>query len=147
MLTQDRRVWTLGWTEIHSASYGLKEALIKGAAEVTLQITDNFILNPAFQQSQQQTQLSLDSNLFLADSDHAVHTGSLKMNVVFLPAIIDTEFLSQVPGKIVRRLLGIFFIHRVVGAHIYKRHRTYRVIRDRASLDACQAFRQSAELC
>ena len=126
------------------AIYGL---LIKGAAEVVLEVADDFFFDQAFEHDQQQSQLSLDSNLFLADSDHAVHTGSLKMNVVFLPAIIDTEFLSQIPGEIVRRLLGIFFIHRVVGAHIYKRHRTYRVIRDRASLDACQAIRQSAEVC
>ena len=119
--------------------------LIEDAAEMIFQVTNDFIFYQALQHDQHDAQSGPDANLPLADSDPAVYAWPFKMNVVFFPAIVDAEFFRQVPGKLVRRLLSVFLVHRVVGTHIYDGHCQHQLLRDRACVDRWRALGQFLE--
>ena len=102
---------------------------------MSLKVTHNFFLDSCFQHHQQYAETGLDVNIFLTHHDDAVDTWAGKVNFVIFPAVVDTEFPGQVCRQIIRRLLSVLFAHRVMGEHIYDRHRQYHLLGNRASLD------------
>lgn len=113
------------------------------AAKVGLQVFRDFGLDKRFQKNEHQAQNGLDSDLVLADSDPAVYTGSLKMNMVTFPTVVDFKLLGQVAREFIGCLLCLFGRHRVLRAHIYMRHNLNSRTSVRASLDAAPLQRQS----
>jgi len=109
---------------------------------VAFEVLRDFFFDTAFQENQQESELGPDSDLTLADSDPAVHAGSFEMNVVSLPAVIDSEFPGQVARQVVGRFLGFFPGHGMLCTHINLGHRLIPYSPGRISLVAPPASDQ-----
>jgi hypothetical protein len=95
----------------------------EGTAEVFFEVADDFFLDAAFQQGEKKPQFRLYPDFVFTHRDHAVYTGSFKMNDILVPAVIDAEFPGEVTRKFVCRLLGMRMVHFVVGANINPGHK------------------------
>ena len=90
---------------------------------MVLEILSDFFFDYRFQKYKHQTECGLDSDLVLADSDHSVHAGPLKMDMITIPAVVNIELPGQIAGQFVSCLLRIFSRHRVLCTHIDSGHR------------------------
>ena len=98
------------------------ESGFEGAAEVFFEVADDFFFDAAFQKGQENAQFGLNPDFLFTHRDHAVYTRSFKMNDIFVPAVIDTEFLRQVTCKFICCFLSMRMVHCVVGANINPGH-------------------------
>ncbi len=101
----------------------IRRSLDKLTAEMIFEVLGDFVFDKRFQKNEHQTERGLDSDLILTDSDRAVYTASLKMNMVTLPAEGDCKFFGQVACQLVGSLLRFGGGHRVLSTHINIGHR------------------------
>ena len=87
------------------------------------EVLSDFVFDKRFQKNEHQTERGLDSDLILTDSNHAMNTRSLKMNMVTLPAVVNVKFFGQVACQLVGCLLRFAGGHRVLSTHINSGHR------------------------
>ena len=88
-----------------------------------VKVAYDLFLDVSFQQCQKNIQFGLYPDFLFTHGNPAVHTGSFKMNNIFVPAVIDAEFPGEVTRKFVCRFLGMSMVHFVVGAHIDPGHK------------------------
>lgn len=107
------------------------------------EVSSDFIFNLVFQEQQQQAQSCPDPDFAFPHRYLAVDTGSVEMNVIAAPAVVNIKFTRQVTGQFVRRRLGVVPGHCMVGAHIDIGHDRVLLPLKRISLDARRFWRQS----
>lgn len=114
----------------------------KAAAEVIFQVLGDLFLDHRLKENKHKPEPGLDSDLILTNSDGAVDSGSLKMNMVAFPAVIDVKFLREVARQFIRSFLRFFCWHGMPCKHIYVGHQALLIDQERISLDTPPAFHQ-----
>jgi len=95
---------------------------VESTIEVFLEVADDFFFDAGLEQGQKKIQFRLYPDFIFTYRDHAVNSGPFKMDGIFIPPVVDTEFFSKVSCEFIRCILSVRMVHFMMGANINLRH-------------------------